>query len=77
MSKRGYILKPCPFCGSIDVQINNAWPHYVFCADCNAEVRSLLYAKEGEREAVDRWNRREETSRGTVVCVVKDDEFDD
>ena len=27
-------LLPCPFCGSGDVHITGAYPHYVYCLNC-------------------------------------------
>ena len=49
-------LKPCPFCGSIDVEEkqygdNEFW---VSCADCGARIPEY----EDYDEAIEAWNRR-------------------
>lgn len=56
-------LKPCPFCGSTDVHITSAWPHYAYCLWCGATVKKRPYesyetGEEGIEQAVERWNRR-------------------
>ncbi len=45
-------LKPCPFCGSDDVELHgDAW---VTCEDCGAET---IYCETPE-EAIGHWNKR-------------------
>ena len=54
-------LKPCPFCGSIDVEEkqygdNEFW---VSCADCGARISEY----EDYDEAIEAWNRRADDGR--------------
>lgn len=51
-------LKPCPFCGSIDLDIGDNWcvgDAYVHCNSCGGHI-------EGKRElnAILKWNKRYE-----------------
>lgn len=52
-------LKPCPFCGGTDVEINHITPGWtddywrVGCPDCGAWIECQT-----EDEARDGWNRR-------------------
>ena len=61
-------LKPCPFCGSHDVQLvaeygdvlgrQYAWG--VRCDKCNADFFiDLDSSDDGREETIDAWNRRE------------------
>jgi Lar family restriction alleviation protein len=57
-------LKPCPFCGSteLDIDINDADNYFVYCLNCGAsgrDERKLEKAKEV-------WNRRYED--GVTFC---------
>lgn len=48
-------LKPCPFCGSNDVTVNDAYMHsYAQCRVCRAEGG----LRDSHDEAVAAWNRR-------------------
>ncbi len=60
-------LKPCPFCGSTDVHITDAWPHYVYCLGCNARVKPInpQFGEDGIKEAVMAWNRRRPVKEDT------------
>ena len=59
-------LKPCPFCGSDDVQINKGamWGHAVHCNHCGADVIfwGLLHCDnpnyDYSDELASNWNRR-------------------
>lgn len=52
-------IKRCPFCSGV-AQLNDAWPHYVYCTRCNARtVNCCEYGEYGERRAVRLWNRRD------------------
>lgn len=61
-------LKPCPFCGSDDVQINKGatWGHAVHCNNCGADVIfwGLLHCDnldyDYSDELASEWNRRVE-----------------
>lgn len=58
-------LKPCPFCGSKDLWVQkNAWPKYVQCLDCRAEVRTHLIGDEGVMAVIEKWNRRADDENG-------------
>ena len=47
-------LKPCPFCGSYRVALNDNYPYYVKCRDCLN--RTSRWKK--KELAIERWNRR-------------------
>ena len=60
-------LRPCPFCGSTDIQYNHIIDYFgdgslmcdltvVECNDCGAEILSSL--EYGEPDARELWNRR-------------------
>ena len=51
-------LKPCPFCGGEAKLEDMGFPHHVYCTRCGAKVTGIGYEVEGEKDAVDRWNRR-------------------
>lgn len=51
-------LKPCPFCGGQAVLEELGWPHHVYCTECGAKVTSCKFEKDGELEAIEKWNRR-------------------
>lgn len=47
-------LKPCPFCGSNLIKLENmGWPS-VYCIKCGAKVADRSYAL-----AIKKWNRRQ------------------
>ncbi|MEN5207987.1 Lar family restriction alleviation protein [Stenotrophomonas terrae] len=53
--QRARELKPCPFCGSADSEMQQAQAeHYVQCLECEAST-ALLSSR---REARELWNRR-------------------
>ena len=55
-------LKPCPFCGSTDIDTYETDTgimglrgyHYVMCGDCYAETSKM----DKKQDAVKLWNRR-------------------
>jgi len=51
-------LKPCPFCGGRAVLEKIGWPHLVSCIKCGARMISIKWEKDGEQEAVKKWNQR-------------------
>lgn len=53
-------LKPCPFCGSTDVHITEAWPHYAFCLECGIKMQpaGCDFAEDGIKATAEAWNRR-------------------
>ena len=55
-------LKPCPFCGSdeLDIWQNDAGNYFVVCIGCGANGRD----ERKEEKAVEVWNRR------TFTCPV-------
>lgn len=66
MSKRSHLdkpcpeLKPCPFCGSSEIALQQEYGHlpmfFVGCDNCGA---SASYT-ETEEEAIEAWNERKE-----------------
>jgi Lar family restriction alleviation protein len=52
-----YDLKPCPFCGSIDLYIQNNCEniYWVDCKNCKAEGSII---RGNEKDAVRTWNKR-------------------
>ena len=57
-------LKPCPFCGGAAKLEKMGWPHHVFCTECFAKVTGRGTDKEGEQDAIMRWNRRANDDEG-------------
>lgn len=55
-------LKPCPFCGSYDVHITDAWPHYLYCLGCGIKMQPARcdFAEDGVKMTAEAWNRRTE-----------------
>lgn len=61
------VLKPCPFCGSEDMTIENTWTacYWIECV-CGVEVtgnsypndRSLKDHQKSKKSAIDKWNKR-------------------
>ena len=62
-------LKPCPFCGSKNIEIikdDDEIPRWSQCLDCVAEGPPIDYRFDGTPEearkiAIDNWNRRAES----------------
>ena len=59
--KQGFNLKPCPFCGSPIVKLDNYHinrdaSYYVLCLDCQAYIEFLDYTM---AETIERWNNRD------------------
>ena len=55
-------LRPCPFCGSEDVEINSVTigereSSYIFCNGCGAYVE-FEFSDHGWEETIELWNRR-------------------
>lgn len=58
-------LLNCPFCGSDDVHITGAYPHYVYCLSCGMMVQ--LSGKAWEKdipELIKMYNTRTLKERG-------------
>ena len=55
-------LKPCPFCGSENIEIVRSPITERFIAACNSCAASSRYFND-EDEAIDGWNRRAEESK--------------
>ena len=56
--KKKIVLKDCPFCGGKAYVEKMGYPHLVYCGRCGARVTGKGFAEEGERDAIERWNRR-------------------
>lgn len=57
-------LRPCPFCGSVDVENFGA---YVRCLDCKADGPYAWWADDPSKEAAESWNRRESDRRVNIA----------
>jgi Lar family restriction alleviation protein len=57
MSK--FKLKPCPFCGSTNIEHSKIWI-FIACNNCKAQI-----SRPSEKEAVEAWNRRAENIKET------------
>ena len=53
-------LKSCPFCGGKAHLEKMGSPHHVFCTVCGAKTTGVGFEKEGEKSAIEKWNRRVE-----------------
>ena len=51
-------LKPCPFCGGKAKLEDMGYPHHVYCTGCGARVQGKGFAEEGEKDAIETWNKR-------------------
>ena len=64
-------LKPCPFCGSNDVTVNDAYMHsYAQCRVCRAEG-GFRYSHD---EAAAAWNRRTNAKELVAMINVSDEQ---
>jgi hypothetical protein len=59
------IYKPCPFCGSRDIQIvelimgdGPGGAHVIRCNSCPCTLDTVLYTEEEIKDGVDDWNHR-------------------
>lgn len=82
-------LKPCPFCGSTDIEVCEDFGYFIGCdtRDCRGNF-SLCERQEtgyyhSRKEAVAAWNRRADTARKTVMRLAvadgipyKDEDYD-
>lgn len=58
-------IKPCPFCGCIDIVVRDtgdAW--CLYCLDCGAIGPTLKYRS----DAIDAWNHRTQINRACKTC---------
>lgn len=53
-------LKPCPFCGSCEIEILGA--NRAYCAHC-AECGAVLPVSRTKKQAADAWNKRADAAR--------------
>ena len=52
-------LKPCPFCGSTEVEIDGRDEGYgVLCRNCGVWVTSGRWWFDDSKDAIELWNRR-------------------
>lgn len=56
----GMKIKPCPFCGGEAKLEKMGYPHHVYCTKCSARVTGKGFDKDGEQDAIKRWNTRVE-----------------
>lgn len=60
------MLKPCPFCGSENVEVHEddkGFASYVWCFECGADGPPIDYKFSGTKEeslkiVTDQWNKR-------------------
>ncbi len=52
------IILPCPCCGGKARLENMGFPHHVYCEKCGLKSTSVKYEKEGEKDAIKKWNTR-------------------
>ena len=62
------ILKPCPFCGSSELELCNTWTalYWIECRNCGAQVDGIAYPnderpddhQEAKQSAIEFWNTR-------------------
>ena len=55
-------LKPCPFCGSCEIEILGA--NRAYCTHC-AECGAVLPVSRTKKQAADAWNKRADAARST------------
>ena len=53
-----YKLKPCPFCGSLNLQAKPVWKYYVFVACLNCKAAGPV--RKTETDAWAAWSERTE-----------------
>ena len=52
-------LKPCPFCGSSDVEMEDHEEGYgILCRNCGVWATSGLWWFNDSKDAIELWNRR-------------------
>ena len=56
-------LKPCPFCGGTAKVEDMGYPHHVFCTKCHVSMIGHGFGKDGEKDAIEKWNRRAEVKQ--------------
>lgn len=56
-TEKGVVL-PCPCCGGKARLENMGFPHHVYCEKCGLKSTSVKYEKEGEKDAIKKWNTR-------------------
>lgn len=56
-TEKGIVL-PCPCCGGKARLENMGFPHHVYCEKCGLKSTSVKYEKEGEKDAIKKWNTR-------------------
>lgn len=61
-------LKSCPFCGGKAILEDMGYPHHVVCTECGARTTGLLYAEDGEAQAMEKWNRRAKGAASVITC---------
>lgn len=62
-TEKGVVL-PCPCCGGKARLENMGFPHHVYCEKCGLKSTSVKYEKEGEKDAIKKWNTRPAPSIG-------------
>ncbi len=56
-TEKGVVL-PCPCCGGQARLEDMGFPHHVYCEKCGLKSTSVKYEKEGEKDAIKKWNTR-------------------
>jgi len=49
-------LKPCPFCGSIE--LNTSYVNEIWCKNCDGGVHLGYHGEDTKKFTIESWNRR-------------------
>lgn len=62
ISSNNYNLKPCPFCGRLDLRLSLKrkwqWPRWVICNYCGTDGPLVNPSDNDDKEAIKAWNKR-------------------